>query len=85
VTAYRPSHKKVREMLKTSTLQAEYLRGLETKADFLIAGAPCCSPRSVEVSGRAFRTDPWAASEIAIPPGPATPSRRAATSIHCAS
>jgi len=32
------AHKKLREMLKTSILQAEYLRGLETKADFLIAG-----------------------------------------------
>ncbi len=32
------AHKKLREMLKTPILQTEYLRGFETKADFLIAG-----------------------------------------------
>ena len=32
------AHKKLREMLKTPLLQTEYLRGFETKADFLIAG-----------------------------------------------
>src|SRR5215208_6894724 len=32
------AHKRLREMLKTPILQTEYLRGFETKADFLIAG-----------------------------------------------
>lgn len=32
------AHKKLREMLKTPLLQTEYVRGFETKADFLIAG-----------------------------------------------
>ncbi len=32
------AHKKLRGMLKTPILQTEYLRGFETKADFLIAG-----------------------------------------------
>ncbi|MEM9027522.1 MAG: enolase C-terminal domain-like protein [Pseudomonadota bacterium] len=32
------AHKKLREALKTPLLQTEYLRGFETKADFLIAG-----------------------------------------------
>ena len=32
------SHKKLREMLKTPLLQTEHIRGVEPKADFLIAG-----------------------------------------------
>ena len=32
------SHKKLREMIKTPILQTEHIRGLEPKADFLIAG-----------------------------------------------
>ena len=32
------AHKRLREALKTPLLQTEYLRGFETKADFLIAG-----------------------------------------------
>jgi L-alanine-DL-glutamate epimerase-like enolase superfamily enzyme len=32
------AHRKLREMIKTPLLQTEYLRGFETKADFLIAG-----------------------------------------------
>jgi L-alanine-DL-glutamate epimerase-like enolase superfamily enzyme len=32
------AHKRLREALKTPILQTEYLRGFETKADFLIAG-----------------------------------------------
>ncbi|MEZ5668490.1 MAG: enolase C-terminal domain-like protein [Alphaproteobacteria bacterium] len=32
------AHKKLREMLKTPILQTEHIRGLEPKADFLIAG-----------------------------------------------
>ena len=32
------AHKKLREMIKTPLLQTEHIRGLEPKADFLIAG-----------------------------------------------
>ena len=32
------SHKRLREMIKTPILQTEHIRGLEPKADFLIAG-----------------------------------------------
>lgn len=32
------AHKKLREMIKTPILQTEHIRGLEPKADFLIAG-----------------------------------------------
>ncbi|GIR85186.1 MAG: hypothetical protein CM15mP85_18100 [Rhodobacterales bacterium] len=31
-------HRKLREMLKTPILQTEHIRGVEPKADFLIAG-----------------------------------------------